>query len=152
MMETALPFWVARRPVWVARRLGDSARRLVSLVSILFGLASFAPVPTDAGILFARDTTVPPSVQEFAWRVIEKRCSYQPYEREERSFWAYEAHTRRVAADTVYSINILSEVTWKKTESPAMIKMIVIDDGRMRLAAMRSSFVACASEPAFAVP
>ena len=149
-MDSTLQFWVAR--LWVARRPGGAVRRLVSLVSILSGLAGFVPVPTDAGILFARDTTVPPSVQEFAWRVIEKRCSYQPYEREQRSFWAYEAHTRRVAADIVYSINILSEVTWKKTEPPAIIKMIVVDDGRMRLAAMRSSFVACASQPEFAVP
>jgi len=129
-----------------------AVRRLVTLVSILSGLASLAPVPTDAGILFARDTTVPPSVQEFAWRMIEKRCSYQSYERGQRSFWAYEARTRRVAADIVYSINILSEVTWKKTEPPAIINMIVVDDGRMRLAAIRSSFIPCASPPEFAVP
>jgi hypothetical protein len=88
------------------------------LVSILSGLASLPRSPTDAGILFARDTTVPPSVQEFAWRVIEKRCSYQSHERGQRSFWAYEARTRRVAADIVYSISILSEVMWKKTEPP----------------------------------
>jgi hypothetical protein len=145
MMDTTLPCWIARRP-------GAAVRRLVSLVLILSGLASFAAVPTDARILFARDTTVPPSVQEFAWRVIEKHCDYQSYEREQRSFWAYEAQTRRVAADIIYSINILSEVTWKKTEPPATIKMIVVVDGGMRLAAMKSSFVTCASQPEFAVP
>ena len=145
MMDTALPCWVTRRP-------GNAVRRLVTLVSILSGLASLAPVPTAAGILFARDTTVPPSVQEFAWRMIEKRCSYHSYEREQRSFWAFEARTRRGAADIVYSINILSEVPWKKTEPPAIINMIVVDDGRMRLAALRSSFIPCASPPEFAVP
>jgi hypothetical protein len=83
-------------------------------------------------------------VREFAWRVIETRCNYQPYERTERSFWAYDAKARSVGGSVVYSISILSELMWKKTDPPAVIEMTVVDDGRIRLTALNSSFVVCA--------
>jgi len=70
-------------------------------------------------------------------------CNYQPYEREQRSFWAYHTQARRVGADVVYSINILSYLPWKKSDPPAIIEMTVVDDGRVRLTALKSSFVVC---------
>ena len=123
----------------------DVGWRLVMLVPLLCGLAGFAAVPSDSRILFTRDTAVPPSVQEFAWRVIETRCNYQRYERDQRSFWAYDAQARKVDAGVAYSINILSELTRKSTEPPAVIEMTIVDDGRLRLTALKSSFVVCAS-------
>jgi hypothetical protein len=131
----------------VTRQRGDDViRRMVSLVALLCALAGFAAAPIDSRILFPRNATVPRSVQEFAWRVIETRCNYQAYEREQRSFWAYDAHARRVGAGVVYSISILSELPWRKTEPPAVIEMTVVDDGRMRLTALKSSFVVCESQ------
>jgi hypothetical protein len=128
------------------RHVGGVVRWIASLVPMLFALASFAvATPVDSRILFTVNAAVPRSVQEFAWRVIETRCSYQAYEREQRSFWAYETRVMRLGAGVVYSINILSELTWKKSEPPAFIEMTVVDDGRMRLTALKSSFVACAS-------
>ena len=118
-------------------------RRVVSLVSILCAFAGFTAAPTDSGILFAAGTAVPRSVQTFAWRVIETRCSYQSHEREQRSFWAYDARATRADAGVVYSIRIISELTWQKSEPPAFIDMTVFDDGRLRLTALRSSFVVC---------
>jgi hypothetical protein len=93
----------------------------------------------------ARHTAVPRRVQEFAWRVIETRCNYQAHEREQRSCWAYDARATRVGAGVVYSISILSELTWKTTEPWATIEMTVVDDRRLPLAALKSSFVVCAS-------
>ena len=122
-------------------------RRMVSLVTALCALAGFAAATLDSRILFPRNATVPRSVQEFAWRVIEARCNYQSYEREQRSFWAYDAQARRVDAGVVYSISILSELPWRKTEPPAVIEMTIVDDGQMRLTALKSSFVVCASRP-----
>jgi len=125
-------------------------RRMVSLVAMLCAVAGFAPAPAapiDSRILFPRNAPVPPAVQEFAWRVIETRCNYQSYERERRSFWAYDAQARRVDAGVVYSISILSELPWRKTEPPAVIEMTIVDDGQMRLTALKSSFVVCASRP-----
>jgi hypothetical protein len=131
----------------VTRQRGDDViRRMVSLVALLCALAGFAAAPIDSRILFPRNATVPRSVQEFAWRVIETRCNYQAYEREQRSFWAYDAQARRVGAVVVYSISILSELPWRKTEPPAVIEMTVVDDGRMRLTALKSSFVVCESQ------
>jgi hypothetical protein len=128
------------------RRVGDVVRRMASLVAMLCAWASFAvAAPADSRILFTINSAVPRSVQEFAWRVIETRCNYQVYEREQRWFWAYDTRTMRVGAGVVYSINILSEVTWKKSEPPAFIEMTVVDDGRMWLTALKSSFVVCAS-------
>jgi hypothetical protein len=98
----------------------------------------------DSRIVFAGDTPVPRSVQEFAWRVIETRCNYQQYEREQRSFWAFATQAKRVDGGIVYSINIISDLPWKKTEPPAIIEMTVVDDGAVRLTALKSSFVVCA--------
>src|SRR4030095_12759575 len=125
---------------------------------------------------FARDTTVPRPVQEFAWRVIETRCNYQRYEREQRSFWAYNAQATKVDGGVTYSIDILSDLPWKQTlpsaliamtivedgsagvtysmyilsDLPwkqtlpsALIEMTIVDDGRLRLTALKSSFVNC---------
>jgi hypothetical protein len=117
---------------------------MVSLVPLLCALTGFSAASIDSRILFAVATPVPRSVREFAWRVIETRCNYQPYELEQRSFWAYDAQARRVDAGVVYSINILSELTWEKTEPPAFIEMTVVDDGRVRLSALKSSFIVCA--------
>jgi hypothetical protein len=51
---------------------------------------------------------------------------------------------RSAGSGIIYSINILSDLTWNKTEPPAMIKMTLIDDGGMQLMALDSSFVVCA--------
>jgi len=139
-MATLFPCSAARP------RGGDVMRRMVSLVTMLCALAGLAATPIDSRILFHRNAPVPRSVQEFAWRVIETRCNYQSYEREQRSFWAYDAQARRVGAGVVYSISILSELPWKKTEPPAVIEMTIVDDGRVRLTALKSSFVVCASQ------
>jgi len=112
----------------------------------LLALAGFAPV-AGPRILFARDAGVPRPVQEFAWRIIETRCTFQAYERERRSFWAYNTQARRVDAGVAYSIGVLSELSWKKTEPPAVIEMTIVDDGRLRLAALTSSFVVCENRP-----
>jgi hypothetical protein len=128
-------------------RVGDVARRMVSLVSILCALTGFAAVPVDSKILFARDTTVPRPVQEFAWRVIETRCNYQRYEREQRSFWAYNAQATKVDGGVAYSIDILSDLPWKQTLPSALIEMTIVDDGRLRLTALKSSFVNCEFSP-----
>jgi hypothetical protein len=94
--------------------------------------------------LFARGTHVPPAVQEFAWRVIETHCNHGAHERSQRSFWAYDARARAVDGGTAYAINIVSDVGWKRrSEPPAYIDMTIVDDGRLRLAALTSTFVVC---------
>jgi hypothetical protein len=117
---------------------------MVSLALILCTLAGFRTGPTDARILFTIGTDVPRRVQEFAWRVIETRCNFHQYELWQRSFWAYDARARRVDTAVVYSIKILSEVTWRTWEPPAFIEMTVLDDKAMRLTALKSSFITCA--------
>ena len=119
--------------------------RAIGLISMLCATAGFAPGPTGSRILFAGGSAVPHSVRAFAWRVIETRCSYQAHEREQRSFWAYDTRARRVGAEVVYSIHIVSELSWKKSEPPAFIDMTVVDDGDVRLTALRSTFIACAA-------
>ena len=133
-------------------RIRVAVRRVASLVPTLCALAGFAAAPTDSRILFAGDGLVPRPVQVFAWRVIETRCNYQRHEREQRSFWAFDAKATRLGGSVIYSISILSELAWKKTDPPAIIEMTVVDDGGLRLTALRSSFVVCAlqSEPAHA--
>jgi hypothetical protein len=121
-------------------------RRLASLVTLLCTLAGFA-APIDARILFAADTPVPRPVQEFAWRVIETRCNYLGYEREQRSFWAYHTAAKPSGGGVIYSINIVSDLIWKKTDPPGLIEITVVDDGGMRLTALKSSFVVCADQP-----
>ena len=116
---------------------------LMLTVSLLSAAAGFAAAPTDARILFARDTGVPRPVQEFAWRVIETRCAYHAHEHQQRSFWAYDARARNVDAGVVYSIGIVSELTWMKTEPSAFITMTIADTGRLQLRSLKSSFIAC---------
>ena len=104
----------------------------------------FAAVTTDSPIMFARDSAVPRPVQEFAWRVIETRCNYHAHERQQRSFWAYDAQARSIDTGIAYSISILSDLSWKKTDPPAIIEMTIVDDGRLQLTALKASFVVCA--------
>jgi hypothetical protein len=124
-------------------RVRKVARRIMSFVPMLCALAGFSAAPVDSGILFAGGTNVPRPVQQFAWRVIETRCNYQRYELEQRRFWAYEAEAKKIDAGVAYSIKILSELTWKKTEPPAFIEMTIEADGDTRLTALRSWFVVC---------
>lgn len=125
------------------RRSGVVARRMLALALIVCALPGFA-APMDSKILFARDSRIPRAVQQFAWRAIVTNCAYQQFEREQRSFWAFQTQASRVGDGVVYSINILSDLPWKKTEPPAVIEMTVVDDGGVRLTALRSTFVACA--------
>ena len=37
-----------------------------------------------------------------------------------------------------------AEVPWRKWEPPAFMAMTVLDDGAMRLTALKSSFITCA--------
>jgi hypothetical protein len=119
------------------------------IVALMLGVPAlstavgFAGVPTDSRILFARDTDVPRPVQEFAWHVIETHCAYQSHERRQRSFWAYDAHARKADAGVVYSIRIVSDLTWKKTQPSAFIAMTIVDNGRLHLTSLTSSFIAC---------
>ena len=125
-------------------RAGDVTRQMVGLALLLCALAGFRTGPTDARILFTIGSEVPRRVQEFAWRVIETRCNFHHYELWQRSFWAYDARARRVDAAVIYSIKILSEVPWRTWEPSASIDMTVMDDGAMRLTALKSSFITCA--------
>jgi hypothetical protein len=103
----------------------------------------FAAVTTDSPIMFARDSAVPRPVQEFAWRVIETRCNYQGYERRQRTFWAYHTQAQKLDTGLAYSIEILSERSWKKSEPPATIQMTILDDGRLHVIGLSSTFVGC---------
>ena len=117
--------------------------RIASLAPVLCVLAGSPALGLDSRLLFARGAPVPTAVQQFAWRVIEERCDYQSFERRQRSFWAYDARARAADEGTVYSIKIVSDVAWKKTEPPAYIEMTVVADGHLRLIALRSSIVGC---------
>jgi hypothetical protein len=132
-----------RRAGTARRRIGAAARQVGSLGALLCASAGFAAAPTDSRITFTANTPVPRPVQEFAWRVIETRCNYQSYEREQRSFFAYDARATRVGAGVVYSISIRADATWRRIEPPTFIEMTVIDDGTLRLTALRSSFAVC---------
>jgi hypothetical protein len=126
-----------------SRPLRSTTVGLVGLVSIVWSLAGFAPAPYRSPILFPAGTDVPRPVQELAWRIIETRCSYQRFELEQRTFWAYDTRATKVDAGIVYSIKILSERQWNKSEPPALIEMTIVEDGRLRLTALRSTFVEC---------
>jgi len=118
-------------------------RQIALLVSMLCALAAFAAAPTDSRILFAAGSNVPKPVQALAWHVIETRCNYQSFERDQRSFFAYDSRATKVGAGVIYSISIRTDLSWKRSEPPAFIDMTVVDDGGLRLAALRSSFVVC---------
>jgi hypothetical protein len=117
-------------------------RRVVCLAALLGALAGFAPL-LDSRILFPAGTDVPRPVQAFAWRVIQTRCNYQASERDQRSFFAYDARATSVATGVVYSIRVRSDLTWRRWEPTAFIDMTVVDDGGLRLTALTSSFVVC---------
>lgn len=117
--------------------------RLACLAPILWALAGFASIPLDSRIQFSRGAPVPGSVQAFAWTVIRQHCAYQSHELSQRSFWASDARARAAAGETVYSIRVLSEVGWMKTDPVDVIEMTIVDDGRLRLAALKSSFITC---------
>jgi hypothetical protein len=119
--------------------------RLVSVVAVFWALVGFVPAPVDSQIEFPGNTTVPRAVQQFAWRVIETRCNYQSYEREQRSFWAYNVETSKSGTGVAYSIHVVSDLRWKKTNPPSTIDMTVVDDGSIRLTSLKSKFVVCES-------
>ena len=124
-------------------RAGDVARICICVL-LLCTVGEPTPAWPQAKILFPRDTPVPAPVQAFAWQIIETHCNYLGYERAQRSFWAYNTRATSVGAETVYSIRILSDLSWKKTEPPASIDMTVgLQDGQMRLEALSSTFVVC---------
>ena len=124
-------------------RGGDVGRRIAGLAWILCAVAGLAHAAVGSPILFPLGTAVPRPVQEFAWQVIETRCNYQAWERAQRSFFAYAARTEKTGTGVVYSIHILSDLTWQRSEPTAFVAMTVVDEGRMRLTALRSSFVVC---------
>src|SRR5262245_29907767 len=105
--------------------------------------AGLAAAVTDLPIMFARDSAVPRSVQEFAWRLIETRCNYQGYERGQRTFWAYHTQATKLDTGLAYSIEVLSERSWEKSEPPATIRMTILDDGRLHAVGLSSTFVSC---------
>ena len=117
--------------------------RLLCLAAMLCALGGFASLPLDSPIQFPRATSVPRPVQLFAWKVITQRCAYQAYELSQRSFWASDARARMAADGMVYSIRVLAEVGWNKTEPVSVIEMTIVDDGRLRLSALTSSFITC---------
>jgi len=124
-------------------RASKVARTIVSLGLMLGASAGFTAAPVDSRILFAGGTNVPRPVQQFAWWVIETRCNYQRYELEQRQFWAYDAEATKIDAGVAYSIKILSERAWNKSEPPATIEMTIEAGRDTRLTALRSSFVVC---------
>jgi hypothetical protein len=128
---------------WEVRWSRQAVYRMVSLALILCALAGFKSGATDTRILFAFRTDVPRKVQAFAWRVIETRCNFYGSELDQRSFWAYDARAKRADAAVVYSIKILSDVLWRKSEPPVSIEMTVLDDGELRVTALKSSFITC---------
>lgn len=131
------PFYSARSMIRVWR--------LMSVVAAFWAVVGFAPAPVDSRIEFPGNTSVPRAVQQFAWRVIETRCNYQSYELEQRSFWAYNVKTSKSGTSVVYSIHVVSDLRWKKTDPPSTIDMTVVDDGGMRLTSLKSTFVVCES-------
>lgn len=119
--------------------------RLVSLVAAFWAVVGFTPAPGGSRIEFPGNTTVPRAVQQFAWRVIETRCNYQSYELEQRSFWAYRVKTSEAGTGVVYSIHVVSDLRWKKTDPSSTIDMTVVDDGSLRLTSLKSTFIVCES-------
>jgi hypothetical protein len=134
----------ARLEAWAPHRgMIRAVARSLSRVSALCALAASPANGVDSTLMFARGTPVPSAVQQFAWRVIEERCHYQSFERRQRSFWAYDSQARPTSEGMRYSIKIVSDVPWKKTEPSAYIEMTIVGDGHLRLTALRSSLIDC---------
>jgi hypothetical protein len=119
--------------------------RLVTLLAVFWVSVGIAHAPVDSQIEYPGNTAVPRAVQKFAWRVIKTRCNYQSYERDQRSFWAYNVKTSRSGTGVAYSIHVVSDLRWKKTDPPSTIDMTVVDDGSIRLTSLKSTFVVCES-------
>ena len=134
-------------PSRLAVRWRAVARAMAILAPVLCAWAGLAGATAGSKILFPRDTAVPRMVQEFAWRVVETHCNYQSFEREQRSFWAYRARAQRGEDGVTYSISVIADLAWRKTEPPGLIDMTIVDDGGLRLKALTSSFVVCALDP-----
>ena len=117
--------------------------RLASVVTVFWAVVGFSSAPGDSRIAFPGNVTIPRAVQQFAWRVIETRCNYQSYELKQRSFWAYRVETSRSGTGVAYSIHVVSDLGWKKTDPPSTIDMTVVDDGGIRLTSLKSTFVVC---------
>jgi hypothetical protein len=124
-------------------RRGSGVLGVACLAGVLCALVGFASIPLDSRILFSRRTPVPSPVQALAWTVISQRCAYQSYELFQRSFWASDAQARAAAGQTIYSIRVLSERSWMKADPVDVIEMTIVDDGRLRLATLTSSFISC---------
>lgn len=136
--------WRSDRP---KNARGSRALVRITIVAALCAVGASRAVGFDSPILFARGAHVPEVVEQFAWRVIEERCAYQAYERRQRSFWAYDVGARTVDGGRAYSIKIVSDVAWRKTEPSAYIEMTIVADGRLRLVALASSFIDCRLSP-----
>ncbi|HEX7788082.1 MAG TPA: hypothetical protein VF653_17825 [Methylomirabilota bacterium] len=117
--------------------------RGVSLASALCAVAASPAVAAASDLMFAGGTGVPAVVQQFAWRAIQERCRYQAFERRQRAFWAYDAQVRETKEGTLYSIKIVSDVTWKKTEPASYIEIAIVADRNLQLTALRSSSIEC---------
>jgi hypothetical protein len=114
---------------------------LMLTVPMVPAAAGFAEVPTDSRIVFARDTEVPQSVQEFARRVIETRCAYQSYERQQRSFWlTMRTRGRSMPLSSIQSALFRADV---EAEPSAFIAMTIVANGRLQLTSLKSSFIVC---------
>ena len=122
----------------------DGVRSSALVIAMFLALSAFTPRPQSGRIMFARQSNVPPAIQAFAWTVIETRCNFQQHELERLSFWAYDAQRQDIDGEVVYSIKVLSDLHWKKTEPPATVQMLLADDGgRVMLKRVTSSFIQC---------
>lgn len=118
------------------------------LTPVICALAGFTTAPAGGRILFTRDAGLPLPAQAFAWRVIETHCNFQRHELEQRSFWAHDVRASTRDGTVVYSIKILSDLAWKKANPPVTLEMVLAADGhRIRLTALRSSFIVCTLPP-----
>ena len=124
-------------------RLEGGGLGVACLAGILYALMGFASIPLDSRIQFSRGAPVPRPVQAFAWTVISQRCAYQSYELFQRSFWASDAQAPAAAGQTIYSIRVLSDGSWLNADPVDVIEMTIVDDGRLRLATLTSSFISC---------
>ena len=65
------------------------------------------------------------------------------YERQQRSFWAFDARAQNIETGVAYSISLMSELAWKKTDPLAIIAMTIFDNRHLQLTALGASFVVC---------
>src|SRR5262249_61650648 len=108
-------------------------------------LSGVPPAPRGWRIRSAGRPDVPTPAPGRAGRVIETHGNYQRYELEQRSFWAYDTHATKIDGSVTYSIKIISELPWQKSEPPAFIEMTIVRHDGVRLTALKSRFVGCAA-------